>query len=418
VTPEYHDRTLANGLRVLALRKGAGPLVEVRLHIPAPAFNARRVAEQTMLAACLAARHTAGRTAAATPAGAAAELAAWSDYRRVGLSCSTAVGGLDTALRILSDAVAGVAVTDAEYDTQRAQQVSRLRMLLAHPDIRIRIELTRRLFAGHPVTTQVPDAAELVAVSPDDVRRIAAATLRPNGATLVIAGSDEPARSADLAESLLGGWPAGEPRPAMPPLLSPPQGDIHVVPIPGAVRAQIRLRAAAVPYGDPRYAALMLASNILGAGTSSRLAQDLREDKGYVYGLSCYFEPVPGGMMIALEADTAAATAVPAFDAVVAQLRLLRTSPPTPEEIDAARRRALGATAISFASRAAMASSLAEMAVMGVDPLSLFGIAERFRAVVPEAVSDAAGFFAPDRFSGLVAGDLPATTRLEMGTLT
>jgi predicted Zn-dependent peptidase len=415
MTPEYDDRTLGNGLRVLALRKGSGPLVEVRLQIPAPAFTARRVAEQTMLAACLATRHTAGRTAA-TPVAAAAEFAAWSDYRRVGLSCSTAAGGLDTALRTLSDAIAGVSMTDAEYQSERAQQVTRLRLLGADPDTRTRTELTRRLFAGHPVTTQVPDAAEVAAVSADDVRRIAGATLRPNGAMLVIVGSDEPGRSAGLAESLLGDWPAGDPRPAMPPLPSPRPGDIRVVPVPGAARTQIRLRASAVPNGDPRYAALMLASNLLGAGTSSRLAQDLREHKGYVYGLSCYLEPVPGGTLIALEADTATATAVPAFEALVAQLRQLRTSPPTADEIDAARRRALGATAISFASRAAMASALAARAVTGVDPLSLFGIADRFRAVVPEAVGDAAGFFAPDRFAGVVAGDLPATTRLEMGT--
>jgi predicted Zn-dependent peptidase len=415
MTPTYEDRTLGNGLRVLTVRKGTGPLVEVRLQIPAPAFTARRVAEQNMLAACVTARHIVSGTATATasPAAAAAEFAAGSDYRWVGMSCSTAVGGLDTALRIVSDAVSGISVTDAEYEIERAKQVTRLRMALAHPSTRAAIELVRRLFAGHPVA-HVPDEAELAAVRADDVRRMPGATLRANGALLVIAGSDEPARSADLAESILDGWPAGDPAPAMPLLPSPPTGDIQVLPVPGATRAQIRLVATAVPYSDPRFAALMLAAGVLGSGTSSRLSRDLREDKGYVYGLSCHFEPVPGGMLIALEADTATATAMPAFEALATQLRVFQTSPPTPDEIDAARRRVLGAVAIGHASRAALASMLVEMSVCGVDPPSAFGIAERFRTVVPEAVGDAAGFFAPDRFSGLIAGDLPSAKPLEM----
>jgi zinc protease len=416
MTPEYDDRTLANGLRVLAVRRGTGPLVEVRLHIPAPAFAARRVAEQSLLAACITSRYTVGRAAAATPAAEAAEFAAAADYRRFFLSCGTAVGGLDTALRMLADAVAGVSITDAEYETERAKHLTRLRMVLAHPDARLVTELTRRLYAGHPITTQVGDPAEVAAVSADDVRRLAEAVLRPNRATLVIVGSGDPARSADLANSLLGGWPTGDPRPAMPPLPSPPPGDIHLVPIPGAARAQIRLRAPGVPIDDPRYTTLMLAANVLGIGTSSRLVRDLREDKGYVYGLSCYFDPVPGSPTIALEADTATATAVPAFEALAAQLRRLRTSPPTPDEIDAARRRALGATAISFAARGTTAASLSDMAVADVDPMWMFGLAERFHAISAEEVVEAMDFFAPDRFAGLVAGDLPPTTHLTLTT--
>jgi hypothetical protein len=125
---------------------------------------------------------------------------------------------------------------------------------------------------------------------------------------------------------------------------------------------------------------------------------------------------VPGSPTIALEADTATATAVPAFEALAAQLRRLSTSPPTPDEIDAARRRALGATAISFAARGTTAASLSDMAVADVDPMWMFGLAERFNAISTEEVVEAMDFFAPDRFAGLVAGDLPATTHLTLTT--
>ncbi|GIJ58496.1 M16 family metallopeptidase [Virgisporangium aurantiacum] len=408
------DRTLANGLRVLALRPGTGPLVEVRLHVPAPAVTRRQIAAQALLAACLTARHTTGRTGSASAAGAAAEFRAWSDYRRVGMSGSCAVGGPEAVLRLVADAVTGLSATETDYATERGQLVTRLRLGLAHPDAPVRLALWRQLFGDHPIGLQLPDVDEVLALDADDVARHGAAALRPDGATLVIVGPTDPDRSVRLAGDLLGGWPPGPPRPAVPALSGIPEGDVRPFARPGAGRAQIRLRAAALPQDDLRYPALMVASNVFGSGTSSRLVRELREDKGYVYGVACFFDPVPGSTLVALEADTATGTALPAVGALAAELRRLFDSPPTVAEVDAARRRAVGAAVTSLASRAALASSLAELAAAGIDPPWLFGFADRLREVTHDAVLDATAHFAPHRFSGLVAGDLPADTHLEM----
>jgi predicted Zn-dependent peptidase len=409
------DSTLRNGLRVLAVRHGSGPLVELRLHIPAPALNARRLAEQSLLAGCLTGRRTRVRAGSATPDGAAADFAAWADYRRIGMSASLACGGLDVGLRLFADATMGLSLTREELVSEREQLLTRLRMALAHHDVPVRLALLRQLFGDHPYTLQVPDLELMSATEVTDLDHLAQDTLRPDRSTLVVVGPGAPEDSLRAVESALGDWSSGGPHPAMPTLPAIPEGELRLLPTPGAVRSRIRLRAPGIPQYHPSYPALMVATNLIGSGTSSRLSQRLREELGYVYGVSCYFEPVPGGTLLAVEADTATDTVAPAVLVLAEELHRLQAHPPTPDEVDAARRHAAGAAVTTLTARAAMASSLAELAAADVEPLWLFEVDGLLRTVTDAAVSEASTeFFAPHRFSGVVAADLPAEAQFTL----
>ncbi|WP_440102728.1 insulinase family protein [Streptosporangium sp. H16] len=129
------------------------------------------------------------------------------------------------------------------------------------------------------------------------------------------------------------------------------------MPRPGAPQSRVRLRAQAVTVEHPRYPALFLALNVLGGYLSSRLSRSLREDKGYVYGVTTFFDTHPGSALLAVEADTAAATTGAALEVLAAELRRMRTHPPTEREIDSARAYALGSMATRLAPRAAFASA-------------------------------------------------------------
>jgi predicted Zn-dependent peptidase len=68
--------------------------------------------------------------------------------------------------------------------------------------------------------------------------------------------------------------------------------------------------------------------------------------------------------------------------------------------------------ATRLAPRASLASALADLATKAVDPLLLLGFPARLAAVTSDAVVAAAEeFFAPDRFSGVVAADPEALTQ-------
>jgi zinc protease len=55
---------------------------------------------------------------------------------------------------------------------------------------------------------------------------------------------------------------------------------------PGSVQSTLRLGRPGIAATSPDYVPMRLASTILGGGFSSRVNQNLREDKGYTYGAS------------------------------------------------------------------------------------------------------------------------------------
>nr|WP_281178464.1 insulinase family protein [Streptosporangium amethystogenes] len=189
-------------------------------------------------------------------------------------------------------------------------------------------------------------------------------------------------------------------------------GRLALLPRPGAPQSRVRLCAQAVTTEHERYPALFLTCDVLGGYLSSRLSRSLREDKGYVYGVTTFFDLRPGSGLLAIEADTAAGTTSAAMEALAAELRGMRTRPPTRQEIQAARAYALGSMATRLAPRAAFASSLADLAAKGMDPLWLLGFSHRLAAATPDAVvAVAEEFLAPERFSGVVAADPEALPR-------
>ncbi|MCK2213717.1 insulinase family protein [Actinomadura sp. ATCC 31491] len=383
------DRTLANGLRVLAIKHGRAPVAEARLILPAPCRTRETLAESVLLAACL----SRGRVAEH-----GMELDVAADVHQLTATLSGPLDDLDTLVRGLADVARGV---PAEVDAARGQLVARLALLRANPDLAMRAELARHLFGGHPVAFPMPGDDELAAIAEPRHRPAG-----PRGAVLVILAPDDPDRLADACERAFEGWQDASPLPPLPPLPGIGRGRLLPLPTPGAPQSRIRLRAPGVTVADERYPALFLARDILGGSLSSRLSRSLREDKGYVYGVTAFFDHHPGAGFLSIEADTATATTRPALDVLFAELDRMRTHPPTADEIEAARAYALGSAAVRLAPAVKLAGALAGLAAKAVDPLLLLGFPRRLAAVTPESVVEAAGrFFAPGSFSGVVAAD-------------
>ena len=63
-----------------------------------------------------------------------------------------------------------------------------------------------------------------------------------------------------------------------------------IVDRPGAAQSELRIGQVAVPRLTPDYHALLVLNAILGGQFVSRLNMNLREDKGYTYGVRSGFE--------------------------------------------------------------------------------------------------------------------------------
>jgi len=161
-----------------------------------------------------------------------------------------------------------------------------------------------------------------------------------------------------------------------------------------------------VPRTDPRYPALQLANLAYGGYFSSRLVENIREDKGYTYGAHSGFEFTGSKATLQVEADTASEVTAAALLETRYELARLGLVPPTDDEVESVRQYAVGTLLIASSSQAGLASQLAALTAVGLGVEWLAEHPRRLAEVTTEQVAEAAlEFFSPRRFTGVVVGD-------------
>ena len=97
----------------------------------------------------------------------------------------------------------------------------------------------------------------------------------------------------DLVQKLeraFGDWPKGDARTISLPALTPPaKPRVLLVDRPGSVQTSLWLGGLGIERRNDDYFAVLVMNHILGGGPASRLFINLREDKGYTYGVYSYF---------------------------------------------------------------------------------------------------------------------------------
>ena len=110
------------------------------------------------------------------------------------------------------------------------------------------------------------------------------------------------------------------------------------MPIAGAVQTTVRVgRLLPVAWDDPDYARLMLLVTILGGYFGSRLMSNLREDKGYTYGIYARTQIYRGAIVFYTSADVAGDVADDAEREIMHELQRLVDDPVPQAELDLVR---------------------------------------------------------------------------------
>ncbi|OLZ56829.1 M16 family metallopeptidase [Amycolatopsis keratiniphila] len=402
------DTTLSNGLRVLAVRKPTVPLVELRVWIPFAGEDKLHPATAEVLAETLL-TGTARRDRIEIDADLAligGDLASGVDPERLVVTGTSLADGLPTMLDVLADALTGASYADAEVERERERLIERIAVSRTQPRTIAREALQKHRYGDHPAVREVPQAEDVAVVTPEQVRALHRASVLPRGSVLVIVGDIDPETVIGDLEKAFGGWASDRSAVRLPPLPELTGGNVLLVPRAGAVQSQIRLSAQTVSRTDPRYPALQLANLVYGGYFSSRLVENIREDKGYTYSAHSGFEFTDQTAVVNVDADTATDATAAALMETRYELARLGLVPPTAEEVESVRQYAIGSLVTAASSQGGLAAQLSALAATGLGVEWLAGHPERLAAVTAEDVANAAlEFFAPKRFTGVVVGD-------------
>ncbi|MGB2571625.1 M16 family metallopeptidase [Micromonospora citrea] len=403
--PKQAERRLANGLTVIAVRRPAVPLVELRLWMP---FGRTHLARGAMLSQTILSgtqTHTATQIAAELQK-VGGGLSAGIDPDRLMLSGAGLVTGLDRMLEILADVLTGATYPAEWVDTERDRLVDRIQVAQSQPAHLARTALLKRIYGRHPYAVQTPEPDQVRAVRPTVLRKLHADQVHPAEAVLVLVGDVQPERALDAAEKALAGWNGDGRAVELPPAPPLEPGPLLLVDRPGSVQSSLRVALPAVPRTHPDHAPLQLANLLFGGYFSSRWTENIREDKGYTYGPHSTVEHSVAGSVLVAAAEVATEVTGPALLETVYELGRLATIAPKPDELEQARQYALGTLQLGMSTQAGLASLTSAYAGNGLRLDFLAEHAARLaKATVDDVAEVAARYLAPAHAVTVVLGD-------------
>lgn len=274
---------------------------------------------------------------------------------------------LHQALPLLAEVARCPEHADADVERHLALRLAELEQLRISPPSLASLGLRQVLFddsarAGRP---QGGRAETLAAITPEMVRGFRARQWRPDGAVLVLAGELDDDVDAQV-EALFGDWqPTGE-RAAHGvdlPAAAGTSGVVHLVDVPGAVQAEVRVGGIGVDRTSSDFAPLQVAANAIGGSFGSRLNTVLREEKGYTYG--AHLSVHPGRLSGTWGLSTSVRTEVCA-DALADALAILALAEDlSADEVRDAVNNQLGIAPLRYDTAGAIASQAASLAAAG-----------------------------------------------------
>ncbi|MBO8142545.1 MAG: insulinase family protein [Firmicutes bacterium] len=166
---------------------------------------------------------------------------------------------------------------------------------------------------------------------------------------------------------------------------------------------------------DPDRFALQLLDTVLGGGMSSRLFQELREERGLVYSTYSYHFTYGETGVLAVYAGTSADKAPEVLDVIRAELEEAYRGEITAEEVERAKEQVKGSLMLSLESTAARMSRLGREALAGEPHLSPRQLVRRIDAVTLEDVIRVAErLLRPELLTVVGLGAVPSSWRAQV----
>jgi zinc protease len=410
IIPPGSERTVDNGLTVIAIERRSVPLVELRLRVPFermtldPPFVARAALLSQTLFSGTATMSTVDIAAALQTVGGA--LSAGVDADRLLVTGNGLASGLSDILGILSDVLTGATFPEGEVETERARLIDRVQVAQSQPQHLARVALQKRMYGEHPYAVQTPSIEDIKPLGTPEMAAMHAARVHPAGATLVIVGDIDADAVLDLAADKLGGWNGEGSTESLPPAPPLAAGPIMLANRPGSVQTSMRLALPAVSRTHPDHAALQLANLVFGGYFSSRWVENIREDKGYTYSPHSVVEHSAAGSAIILGAEVATEVTAAALLETWYELGRLATTAPGEDELEQARQYALGSLLLGMSTQAGLAGLASTYAGFGLRLDFLAQHAARLGSASRDEVARvAAEYLAPAKAATVLLGD-------------
>lgn len=416
--PDIERTHLSNGIPVALARRTAVPKLVLSLVFDAGiATDASDSPGTQSLMLDMLDEGTASRDATAIAMeqerlGASISIGADIDTSYISLSALTA--NLDPSLDLMADIVRNPAFAPGEVARVKNQHLAELAQTLASPPALARREFSRLIHGGHPYAQPVDglgDAASLSALQPAQLRDAHAKWLRPDLAEITVVGDISIEQLLPQLEAAFGDWlPPAQPMPAkaIDAPIAAQASRIILIDRPNSPQSVIVAgRVLPVTGRAAGHEALDLANDVLGGGFLARLNSDLREDKGWSYGVYSYVRRPVGPRSFMVIAPVQSDRTGDAITEILSQMSAFPGSAPvTAEELERVTEGNIRALPERFETNSDTLRALLLNNRLGRPDNYYETLADTYRAIDARRIEAAAiRYLKPDRLIFVVVGD-------------
>jgi zinc protease len=213
---------------------------------------------------------------------------------------------------------------------------------------------------------RVPEIATVMAVTIDDLQQFHDRTVMPNNMIIGIEGDfDATAMEAKLRQAF-GSLPKGTPLPPWRGSFSGPQPGVYAVDKTDVNQSNIWLVGLGTERRNPDYYALSVMNEVFSGGFGSRLFQNVRTKLGLAYSVDgAYSASYDHPGLFYVVAATKSQTTVEAANAMLAQVRDLKTQPFTDQELRSAKDQVLNSFVFHYDTKEKILAERAKLEFYG-----------------------------------------------------
>lgn len=295
--PQVWDTRLANGMRVVGIENREVPLVQFDIAIDGGLLldQADKVGVANLMARMLT-QGTANKTPqeleeAIQQLGATINVSARTEEVRV--SVNTLARNFQPTLDLVQEILLAPRWDDKEFALIKQSVLSQIRQQDAEPNALASRNFAKLIYGkDDPRSRNILGTADSVnAITIEDLKAYYQANLSPSVARMHVVGALPKATVTRSLAALGREWKAKPVAlPAVASAAAPAPAKVYFVDVPDAKQSVLQVGYRALAVTDPDYYPATVSNYILGGGGfASRLTQQLREGKGYTYGINSSF---------------------------------------------------------------------------------------------------------------------------------
>jgi zinc protease len=341
------------------------------------------------------------------------------------VSVDVAASRLRAALELLAELAQRPTFPESEVARLRDERLNDLLQVKADPRRRV-----DQAFASTIYTADSPyarpaggDEESVPRLTPDVLRNVHRSVLDPRQTALIIGGDLAGLPVPQMVEAALGslgsagaqttagaaGDPLSTPAPAPKADSAVDRPLVRFYHRPGSVQTELRIGHVGLPRRAPEFHAVQVMAAILGGLFNSRLQMNLREDKGYTYGIGAGFDMRRGAGPFSVRTAVQTAATVPSISESLSELRRIRETEVSGTELEAARDYLVGVFPLRFETPGAVVAALGGLFVHDLPDDELASYRRKIEAVTIEDVRQVAReHIHPDRLAIVAVGDADA----------